>query len=75
MHRANVVRLNDEYNVYDGTGSGVGEPTTTTMIYVKKECTIMDEDEDNKLQLLHLQQDHQLQQHDANGIDDVSITY
>ncbi|VVC37639.1 Zinc finger, nuclear hormone receptor-type,Nuclear hormone receptor, ligand-binding [Cinara cedri] len=71
MHRGNVVRLNDEYNVYDGTGGGgVGEATTTTMIYVKKECTIMDEDDDNKIHLLHLQPDHQLQHHDANGIDD-----
>lgn len=50
----------DDFAVDDGV-----DETTTTMIYVKKEC---EDDEDSKHQLQHLQQ-----QHDANEIEDVSI--
>lgn len=53
----------DDFAVDDG----VDEASTTTMIYVKKECSTMDEGDDSN-HLLSLQQ-----QHDGNDIEDVSI--
>lgn len=45
---------------------GADEATTTTMIYVKKECNAIDDDDDNNLQ-------HK--QRETTEIEDVSIGY